>query len=309
MRLVRVFRLLLRRFKVHPRRWLAGFFWYPRYVGYIYPRLRVEEEAAFRAWRRVVSTYWWPRVLQRPVGKRLLVIAPHPDDESIGPGGLLWAHREMAQIHLILVCQGDKGGSIPLQTERPDSGAGSLAAVRRDELERVVQALGVKDVQMLGFPDGEVPLTQEAVLQLRNIVRSLRPDVVLLPWFLDNQTDHRSTNVLYAWACSDLEALVLAYEVWTPLEPNAVFDITNYLDGKRRLIQVYQSQLLDYDYLGYAEGLARVRAFIYPVNTKRTGAAEAYLALPNREYCDLVHSVYGSPFSLSPFAQTVFGRT
>ncbi|MGC1915840.1 MAG: hypothetical protein WA710_11695, partial [Pseudolabrys sp.] len=43
----------------------------------------------------------------------------------------------------------------------------------------------------------------------------------------------------------------------------------------------------------FVEGIARTRAFYSPVRTNRGGAAEAYLALPNPDYCDLVTSVYG----------------
>jgi hypothetical protein len=51
------------------------------------------------------------------------------------------------------------------------------------------------------------------------------------------------------------------------------------------------------DYLGYASCLATVRAFHAALQPLRSGAAEAFVALPNREYCDLVCGLYGEKFS------------
>ena len=48
------------------------------------------------------------------------------------------------------------------------------------------------------------------------------------------------------------------------------------------------------DYAGYASALARVRAHHAALHPLRVGAAEAFVALPNREYCELVHALYGA---------------
>jgi LmbE family N-acetylglucosaminyl deacetylase len=114
----------------------------------------------------------------------------------------------------------------------------------------------------------------------------------VLPWFLDGHGDHRRTNFLYSRACGDLEATVLGYEIWSMLEPNAVFDITEYLADKLSLIRNYPSQLRTVDYVGYASCLATVRAYHAALQPFRSGAAEAFVALPNREYCELVCKLY-----------------
>ena len=162
-------------------------------------------------------------------------------------------------------------------------------------------------VRYLDFPDGAIPCSTVAVEQLRSIVREIRPDVVLLPWFLDGQVDHRRANVLYAWACADLEAMVLGYEIWSMLEPNAVFDISQYLSAKLSLIQNYASQLRTVDYVSYASGLAHVRAYHAGLSPQRSGAAEAFLALPNREYCELVCELYGAPGRIRDNAVILLG--
>jgi len=85
---------------------------------------------------------------------------------------------------------------------------------------------------------------------------------------------------------------VLGYEIWSMLKPNAVFDITKHLADKLSLIRNYPSQLRTGEYVGYASGLANVRAYQAAVQPLRSGAAEAFEALPNREYCELVYELY-----------------
>jgi N-acetylglucosamine malate deacetylase 1 len=275
---------LLRRTGLHPRRWLTGFVSYPRYLGYVQPQLLTNSEDEYRVRRRLMARGWTSKQLSVPVGRRLLVLAPHPDDESIGPGGLLLAHRDCADIHLILISDGANGGVL-------EGESGSLVEVRKAELNRVAADLGIKSLHCLDYPDGQVPRTAEAAERLSRLVRQLQPDVVLLPWFLDDHADHRATNWLFAHGCADLDLTVLGYEIASLLEPNAIFDITVLLDAKQSLIRHHASQLRMTDYLNYSAGLARVRAHQYPLNDACTGAVEAYLALPNREYCELVLSL------------------
>ncbi|MGA2139839.1 MAG: hypothetical protein ABSH14_13355 [Verrucomicrobiia bacterium] len=95
---------LLRRNGVYLHRWLTGFVSYPRYLGYVKPQLIDATEEEFRVRRQLLAQAWEPRALTVPVGKRLLVLCPHPDDESIGAGGLVLAHRNSAEIHLACLC-------------------------------------------------------------------------------------------------------------------------------------------------------------------------------------------------------------
>jgi LmbE family N-acetylglucosaminyl deacetylase len=118
----------------------------------------------------------------------------------------------------------------------------------------------------------------------------VRPDVVILPWFLDNHPDHQAANRLFAAASNKPGALVLGYEIWAVLEPNAFFDITNHQEAKLSLVKNYVSQLRDADYPRFTQGLAWVRGYQL---IKKTGnkAAEAYIALPAEDYCALVNEV------------------
>jgi LmbE family N-acetylglucosaminyl deacetylase len=273
---------------IHPRRWLSGLLSYSRYLGYIKPHLGWGSEEEFRIRRQLLASSWEPRRLKVPIGKRILALCPHPDDESVGAGGLLLAHRKLAEIHLVCLCDGAGGGTL----EEPCSPAKALVEARRTEFQKTAAVLRASSVQHLDYPDGEIPWTRKEVTRLRSIVRYIGPDVVLLPWFLDGHVDHRRANVLYALACGDLETTVLGYEIWSMLEPNAVFDITEHLSEKLLLIRNYTSQLRTVDYVQYASGLAAVRAYHAAVRPLRAGAAEAFVALPNHEYCEQVCALF-----------------
>ena len=96
------------------------------------------------------------------------------------------------------------------------------------------------------------------------------------------------TNRLFAEAAKGRSMMVLGYEIWSLLSPNAYLDITPVMPMKQRLVAQYVSQLRTVDYAGYADGLAKVRAFHLPVAQNRTGAVEAFIAMPCPDYCDIV---------------------
>jgi N-acetylglucosamine malate deacetylase 1 len=277
-------RRTLRHHRIHPRRWLIGLRGYSRYLGYVRPQLLQGSEAEYRARRQMLANGWEPRKLVPPVGKCILALCPHPDDESIGAGGFLLAHKDLAQIHLICLCDGSAGGRLDSENTSPET----MKEVRRKEFHKTAEDLHAHSIKHLDFPDGHIPIDVSAIAVLRTAVLAIKPDVVILPWFLDGHVDHRSANMLYAKACFDLDAIVLGYEIWSLLEPNAVLDITDHLQSKLRLISNYPSQLSTVDYIQYASALAHVRAYHAAITPLRSGAAEAFVALPNREYCELV---------------------
>lgn len=288
-------------------RWLNGFLSYLRYLGYIRPHLLTDDEQEYIIRRKIISHTWKPKKLSLPAGKRILAISPHPDDESIGAGGLLWAHRNLSEIHFIVLSKGERGGALDQPQEDSELYRSKLAQVRKDEFSKTANMLNAKSFYFFDFPDGDIPCNTHEAERLGYLVKKIDPDIVMLPWFFDDWPDHRRTNVLYAWGCADLECMVFSYELWTILEPNVLFDISEYLDGKLSLIRNYESQLRTIDYLSYVAGLSRIRAFQYPVRTDRGGAVESYFALPNYEYCELVQHYYGAPGHIKKSVQGILG--
>jgi N-acetylglucosamine malate deacetylase 1 len=292
--------------KIHPRAILDAFLTYPRYLGAIKPGLLGKSAAETQARLRSLYEAWWPKVLEVQEGKRILVIAPHPDDETIGAGGFLLRHRGKSEIHLLTVFNGEGGGRLdsgPWQ-DTPDYKS-RLIAARKEEVSEVARRLQIASLRYLDLPDGSIAPNIDAARKLRVAIDRVKPDIVLLPWFLDRQHDHRVVNILYAWACQDLQAMVLSFEIWEMLQPNAVLDIAEVLEEKLALVNCYRTQTATIDYAGLCQGLAKTRAFYYPVRQERNGAVEAFFTLPGAEYCELVRALYGPPGRLSPEGTTL----
>ncbi len=286
---------------IHPRAVLDAFLTYPRYLGAIKPELLEKSAAETQARLRGLAEAWWPKLLEVEEGKRILVVAPHPDDETIGAGGFLLRHRGKSEIHLLTVCNGECGGQLdsgPWQNT-PEYKS-RLIAARKEEVGEIARRFLAASLHHLGVPDGTLEPTIDIARTLRAAIDRVNPNIVLLPWFLDRQHDHRVVNVLYAWACQDLPAMVLSFEIWEMLQPNAVLDVGDVLEEKLDMIRSYRTQTATVDYLGMCQGLAKARAFYNPIRPDRGGAVEAFFALPGSEYSELVRAIYGSPGNLSP---------
>lgn len=148
------------------------------------------------------------------LGRSLLAVFAHPDDESLACGGLLArCADEGMRIALVCATRGEDG--------RDQTGAGSaepLATRRLRELAAAADVLGVDSVKVLDFEDGMLPWVDGDDLQRRiadEIVR-LAPDVVVtfdedgLYWHPDHIAIHRATRAAVASRGSNGPALYYA---------------------------------------------------------------------------------------------------
>jgi N-acetylglucosamine malate deacetylase 1 len=272
----------------HPRTFMDSILTYPRFLGAIKPDL-LTDESEFEARLACLRSSWWPAKLRCPIGRRLLAISPHPDDETIGAGGLLLAHGGQADISVITVFNGDGGGLLQGVEHDATDYKKHLREARLEELGRACQHFSGRVIGSLGLADGTIPAPiGPAADRLRELVDLARPDVVILPWLLDQQADHRTANLLWATSCANLPCMVLGSEIWSFVPANAYFDITEMLARKLAAISEFKTQLATVDYISLAEGLAKVRAFHGSLHERRAGAAESFLALPNKQYSELV---------------------
>ena len=172
--------------------------------------------------------------------KRAVVVAPHPDDESIGCGGLLALLAGCgARVHVIVATDG--GASHPnsrlWRRQR-------LARVRRSETTDAVQRLGIsaRQVTFLDLRDGDLPTRGSegwcsARARLHKRLKAERPDLLLLPWRRDPHADHRAVSAMALECLGQLvpRPRVLEYPVW--LDENGAS--SDYPDPQRfRCIEV-----------------------------------------------------------------------
>lgn len=160
----------------------------------------------------VVSESEWLDVLHglplwEVPAKPVLVIAPHPDDETLGAGGLIAGHRSRGlDVTVAAVTDGEKAF--------PE--AVGLAAVRRVEQERALGRLGVTQDKIIrfGLPDGGVASReQELVERLRPLVTEMT--LIVAPWRGDFHHDHEACGRAAELLASQTGATIASYFFWT----------------------------------------------------------------------------------------------
>jgi LmbE family N-acetylglucosaminyl deacetylase/GT2 family glycosyltransferase len=202
-------------------------------------------------------------------GERLLVLAPHPDDEVIGCGGLIAQHlREKRAVRVVIATDGAEAGT---------------GAAREEESRRGLAQLGDgAEVAFLRFRDRA--LDETVAPSLREELRSFRPDLILVPSPIEIHPDHLALARAF---CELIQhdptlfaelaiARVAFYEVGQPIRPNALVDISDVAADKYAAITEHVSQLAVRDYVGYARGLNAYRAMTLPAGTK---FAEGYFVV------------------------------
>lgn len=190
----------------------------------------------------------------------VLVIAPHPDDESIGCGGALRLHADRGD--RVVVAHLTSGELGLAQMPKADA-----CALREAEAERAAVVLGIARTEFLRGRDWFLQDDPSAVAgALARLLDEERPSVVFLPHPADDHPDHRTALECYRLATSsakpgaDGRAAVLAYEVWTPLPlVNHLIDVSPVMPIKLSAIGCYQSQLASFRYDEAVAGLNRYR--------------------------------------------------
>jgi N-acetylglucosamine malate deacetylase 1 len=199
---------------------------------------------------------------------RVLLVAAHYDDETIGCAGTLLRFRSqidaLAVVHLV-------GG--------PEK--------RRQEFARVRSGLMVDMHYELACQDGFCSAAgREVILDLARLIQTERPAVVLAPHEKEAHPDHKAAWHITLDAAQKARywpfpppssphrvPTLMGYEVWTALtEPAVVYDITDCYSAKSSLLQEYTSQLEVFPYLEYLHALNSWRGLLY----HRRGQAEAF---------------------------------
>ncbi len=212
--------------------------------------------------------------------RRVVVLAPHYDDEILGCGGLLARlTAQGAAVTVVFLSDGSGGG------DAIDDRA-AYAVRRKAEAEAVAREMAFSQIRHLGLPDGGLAAAMpELATAIAELLAELVPDHLLVPSPLERTGDHRATfaalhHVLgslrgeRAAAFAELE--VLAYEVNHPVYAHLLVDVSAELPRLEAAMALYQSQQERHDYLGAALGIRRYRTLTLGPEVE---AAEAYLRL------------------------------
>ncbi len=222
----------------------------------------------------------------RLAARRVLVVAPHADDETLGCGGALAGLlADGARVEVLVVTDG--AGDEPDGERRRQVGALRLAETRV-ALER----LGGGEARCAFLPDrglaGRVP---EVAALLEEELLGTLPDLVFVPSPVEVHPDHRAVaEAFLSLFCGDagrrlaatLPAVARAafYEVSQPIRPNVLVDISEHLHRKEEAVEAFVSQLPGHDYAAFARGLGQYRRMSLPSSV---AAAEACFVVPLAE--------------------------
>lgn len=212
--------------------------------------------------------------------ERVLVIAPHPDDEVIGCGGTMLRHLAARDaVAIAIATDGRRAGFI----RDPDV----MAARRHDEAHAAADVLGVTSLHWLGLPEGE---WQTAALAggITKLLHELRPTLLYLPSRVDFHPEHHRVAHAAALALAEIPEdqrprNVRVYQVQVPLTRelvNLVCDLDVVQAHNLRALRAHASQLgsieCTFRRLRYSASLHRLR-----------GAAEEFWELPTAAYVRL----------------------
>lgn len=185
------------------------------------------------------------------MSKQVIVVAPHPDDETLGCGGTLLRH----------VNRGDRTHWLIVTGISIGDGFSKETVDRRDtEIQKVFREYGFSTVHNLRLPTTKLDIIalSEIIRQINDIFAHVSPEVVYLPYRGDVHTDHSivfdATVACTKWFRYRSVKRVLAYETLSETEfginpdtvgfrPNVFIDISDFLEKKMEIMRIYSSEL------------------------------------------------------------------
>ncbi len=190
---------------------------------------------------------------------KVLVVATHPDDETLGCGGTLLKHRESGDKIYWLICT------------TPE--ASDYARIR--EIDEVSRAYQFEQVFNLGLKSTDVDQvsTKSMIDKISKIFNSVQPNVVYLPFKDDVHSDHRAIFDA-AFSCTKnfrYPFIKKIYMMETISEtefsingffPNVFVDISDFLSRKKQIMKIYSSEISEHPFprsLKNIEALATLR--------------------------------------------------
>jgi LmbE family N-acetylglucosaminyl deacetylase len=168
--------------------------------------------------------------------RRLLVVAPHQDDEAFGAGGTTHlAARAGAEVHVLIAARGDGGIT-----------GGATPEVREAESIRCCELLGTRPPVFLRLPSAQLREDPVGAGRAASTALGARFDVLLVPSPLEGHATHRAT--LLAALCGDLgtpQAEWWGWRVWSeiPAAPGTgEVDVTEARSPKTLAMSAHVSQ-------------------------------------------------------------------
>jgi LmbE family N-acetylglucosaminyl deacetylase len=186
---------------------------------------------------------------------KIMVLSPHPDDDVIGCGGIIRkAVQNGAEIKVVYLTDGRFGNSSYSEEE--------LIRIRKNEALDGLRVLGCGDAVFFDNPDMGLQVDEKNVGRLHRLLEEFRPTAMFIPSFQEMPPDHQMTAHIAAHALKrfDSDVQCFGYEVWVPLIPTILVDITDVIESKVEAIRQHRSQVAISDYSVKIKGLNSYRS-------------------------------------------------
>jgi len=182
----------------------------------------------------------------------ILVIAVHPDDETLGCGGTLLKHKANGDaIHWLICTETNKSNE--------------FYKTRTKEIEEVSKRYSFDSVHNLGLKTMQVDeYSMSSLIQkISDVINDVKPEVIYLPFKNDVHSDHRkifeaayscTKSFRYPFIKKILMVETLSETEFAPSTkedafiPNVYVDISNYLDEKLNIINIYKSEISEHPF-------------------------------------------------------------
>lgn len=173
--------------------------------------------------------------------KKVLIIGAHPDDPETMCGGTILKLKTMGtEVVSVYLTSGEAG--IPGKSHK------EARAIRQVEAQKACEIMGVRAVFMTQV-DGNAEVNKERYAEMKTLIETEKPDMVITHWPIDSHRDHRVCAILVydAWRQSGYSFDLYYGEVMTGLQtqnfsPTLWVDITNYHDQKVKAYHCHMSQ-------------------------------------------------------------------
>lgn len=181
----------------------------------------------------------------------ILVISPHPDDESIACGGLLSKYGSKCDVALLTDgCLGN-----------PQWSEDQTREVRKKEFAKAMKTAKVNKVYNFKIKDRELNKSRNCFHHFD----LTKYRFIFVPNIKEKHPDHKAAyvNLKLATFKQHSKAQIYQYELWTPLkQPTHILNISYFMEKKIELIKCYESQINELNYLDAIIGLNQYRGIM-----------------------------------------------
>ena len=199
---------------------------------------------------------------------KVLFVAPHPDDETLGCGGTILKH----------IAAGDQVYWL-IATRIDDKNGWNKQSVtdRSKEITIVAEKYGFEKTIQFDFISTKLDLipVSDLINEISEVQKSIAPDIIYLPFYNDVHSDHRilinAFQATIKWFRYKNVRRVMMYETLSETDfnfvskdrfmPNIYNDITEYLDKKIEIMNIYASEIGDYPFPRSEETIRALATF------------------------------------------------